>query len=139
MKSSLLQNRCHHEENEAIEVMFIVDENDDEKHYISSSAAYRIDSCEINKVKTFASINRQKRTDAAVVLGTKIYCIGTARKRDSWRIDSFEVYCRTTDTWSVLESAPEINYGFCAFMGKIYAFGGCSCAASVAYSPEELQ
>ena len=136
MKSILLQNRFYNEKHDDIDVMFIVDESS--KSYSSVSLAYRIDGCEINKVKKLASINRQKRTDAAVVLGTKIYCIGSCELR-SWSIDSFEVYCRTTDTWSVLEKAPtEINKGFCAcsFMGKIYAFGGYGSVASAAYSPE---
>ena len=84
-------------------------------------------------------MNRQKRTDAAVVLGTKVYCIGIC-ERDDFVIDSFEVYCRTTDAWSVLESPPQIDHGICAacsFMGKIYAFGAHWSAVSAAYSPDE--
>ena len=130
----LLQNRNYCGNIDSKEVMFIVGKNRDTS---MCSITCRIGSSEINEIKRTSYMNGLRKVNASIVIGSKIYCIGS-RDFNCYINDSFDVYCRRTDRWDSLDEPPILGVEFCAcsFMGKIYVFGGCCSKRNSVYDPE---
>ena len=118
------QNRyymCQFERNQIIKVG-----GADYNHNVKQdSSYYRIEGYNFIKPRTISKMQQQRYNCKTAVIATKVYCFGGTDSNRKY-IDTCEVYCRKTDSWSSivpLSCSVSTCYSVCAFMGKIYLFG----------------
>ena len=136
--SVLLQNRCYFRQIDHKEIVFILGKKlkKSTEHLKPRAVAYKIDGSSLKKIRESPPMCEQTRPRRAVVVGRKIYCIGSTNHYIRGN-KSFEVY--SNGKWTKLTKVPTHQSGFCmcAFMGKIRVFRGHFAADSFAYDPQQ--
>ena len=97
------------------------------KRDFRQTASYcTLDEFNFKKYKTTSKMQKQRNNCKSAVIGNKVYCFGGDHTSQENLTNSCEVYCRKTDTWSLIAPYPikDITYScVCSFMNKIYVFG----------------
>ena len=106
--------------------------------YELTAILYTFDGTNLIKSKAISQISeKRERNDCkTAAIGSKVYgfCDESCGLKTSC-----EVYCRKTDTWSLVAPFPGscIEYScVCAFMNKIYVFGDL-CGSNRVYDPSQ--
>ena len=97
--------------------------------YKQYASVYTIDGTMLTKSKTSSTMQQQRNSCKAAVIGSKVYCFG-GKDPEYKRLNSCEVYCTKSDTWNLIAPFPGYHFDYCSicsFMNKIYVFGVLRC------------
>ena len=128
---SQFQNRyycCSYDSNQ-IMIIGGTDKYDvyESKKYHKTACCFAIDENKNSKISTTSGMRQQRNDCKTAVIGNRVYCFG-GEDSEIDTLESSEVYCRKSDTWSSIAGFKVDEYTvsthcICSFMGKIYAFG----------------
>ena len=133
------QNRYYSCQFEKSQIMFvggIEDILEPTRGYAQTASLYTIDGINLIHSKTTSNMNQQRNNCKTALIGSKLYCFGGADYKYN-NLQSCEVYCRKSDTWSLLAPFPGVCMHYCcvcSFMNKIYVFKDLFCSNWV-YDP----